>query len=138
MVDILVSKLNPNHLLLLGKLIHMRCCAHILTLIVQDGLKVVGDGIEMARDNIVFWKATPKELQTFMENVQLLSINYSKQLILDCTTQWNSTYFMLSVALEYKDVLYCLQQTNPFFISAPTKQDWVLAEEIYKKVAWVL
>ncbi|KAJ0981634.1 hypothetical protein J5N97_009889 [Dioscorea zingiberensis] len=133
-VDILVSKLNPSHLLLRGKLIHMRCCAHILNLIVQDGLKVMGDGIERVRDSVAFWTATPKRQQTFKENVQLLNINYSKQLMLDCKTRWNSTYLMLSVALEYKDVFYRLEQRDPLFISSPTDEDWVLAEEICKKL----
>ncbi|KAH7663286.1 Ribonuclease H-like protein [Dioscorea alata] len=134
MVDILVSKLNPNHLLLHGKLIHRCCCAHILNLIVQDGLKLIGDGIERVRDSVAFWTATPKELQTFKENVQILNINYSKQLMLDCKTRWNSTYLMLSVALEYKDVFYRLQQTDPHFISTPTEEDWMLAKEICKRL----
>jgi len=32
-----------NSLICDGKFFHMRCCAHILNLILQQGLKVLGD-----------------------------------------------------------------------------------------------
>lgn len=119
MIELLVSKLNPSHLLLRGKLVHMRCCAHILNLIVQDGLKIMGPGLESIRDSVAFWLATPKRQQTFKENATHLRIEYSKQLVLDCKTRWNSTFLMLSVALEYKDVFYRLEQREPLFACAP-------------------
>lgn len=37
-----------------GSLIHMRCCAHILNLIVKEGLEVVKDGIEKVRDSVAY------------------------------------------------------------------------------------
>ena len=36
----------------------MRCCAHILNLIVKDGLGVVKDGVEKIRDSVAYWIAT--------------------------------------------------------------------------------
>jgi hypothetical protein len=56
----LLNKLDCSTLMLDGQLFHMRCCAHILNLIAQDGLSVIGGGIEKVRDSVSFWTATPK------------------------------------------------------------------------------
>ena len=62
-VAILIDKLPFGSLILHGRLFHMRCCAHILNLIVQDGLNVIGDGIERIRDNVTYWTTSPKRVQ---------------------------------------------------------------------------
>lgn len=46
MMDILLGKFENNSLILGGKFLYMRCSAHILNLIVKDGLDVIGNGIE--------------------------------------------------------------------------------------------
>ena len=38
----------------------MRCAAHILNLIVQDGMSVMEKGIESVRDSVAYWSATLK------------------------------------------------------------------------------
>ena len=59
-------------------MLHMRRAAHILNLIVQDGLSLIGDGIEMIRDSVIYWTRSPKRKQKFDENARQLCIQWTK------------------------------------------------------------
>ena len=50
-IRLLLDKLDTSSLMLGRSMLHMRCVAHILNLIVQDGLFLIGDGIERIRDS---------------------------------------------------------------------------------------
>ena len=69
MITMLMDKLSNSSLLLGGMLFHMRCCAHILNLIVKDGLDVIRVGVEKMRGSVAYWTATPKRLEKFEETV---------------------------------------------------------------------
>ncbi|KAF1898872.1 hypothetical protein Lal_00018993 [Lupinus albus] len=69
------DKLRLGNLLRDGSLLHMRCCAHILNLIVKDGLEVVKDEIEKIRDSVAYWNATPKRNEKFEETPKQLRTN---------------------------------------------------------------
>ena len=104
MIDKIKDKLHLGSLLRDGSLLHMRCCAHILNLIVKDGLEVVKEGVENIRDSVAYWTATPKRKEKFEETAKQLRIPYNRNLALDCPTRWNSTYKMLEIAIGYEDV----------------------------------
>ena len=53
-IPILVRNLGKHKLLNDDKLLHMRCSAHILNLIVKDGLDVLKDAIENIRDSVAY------------------------------------------------------------------------------------
>ena len=94
---------------------------------VRDGLKVIADGIEKIRDSICFWIASSKRIEAFENAANQLKIKYAKKLALDCPTRWNSTYFMLSVALMYKDVFVRAQHYEPQYKCLSDESDWQLA-----------
>ncbi|TXG73028.1 hypothetical protein EZV62_001607 [Acer yangbiense] len=127
MIPSLLEKLNNSDLILNGTLFHMRCCAHILNLIVKDGLDVIGEGIERIRSSVLYWVATPKRIEKFEDTARQLNIPYSKRLVLDCPTRWNSTYFMLTIALLYKDVFARLSVREKQYKIEILGTDWRLA-----------
>ncbi|CAN1756696.1 Putative AC transposase [Linum perenne] len=136
MINIIKSKLVSSFLIKDGALLHMRCTAHILNLIVKDGLDVLKDGIEKIRDSVVYWTATPKRIEFFQEVAKQTQIDYVNKLVDDCPTRWNSTYEMLSVALPYKDVFYRLKQRDESqsYTSCPNESQWEFAAVICDKL----
>ncbi|WOL13123.1 zinc finger BED domain-containing protein RICESLEEPER 2-like [Canna indica] len=82
----LVQKKLSNELLLQGKLVHMRCCAHILNLIVKDNLSIIEGSIETIRDNVSFWYASPSRVEKFEDVARQLKISCTKKLALDYKT----------------------------------------------------
>ncbi|XP_076951352.1 zinc finger BED domain-containing protein RICESLEEPER 2-like [Bidens hawaiensis] len=135
MIHYLLDKLSLSSLILGGELFHMRCCAHILNLIVQDGLSVIGEGIERIRESVVFWTGTQKRVEKFEEAARHLAIDCSKKLPLDCKTRWNSTYLMLKVAILYKEVFKRLKQRETQYKTLPTERDWELGSSICDKLS---
>ncbi|KAM0917944.1 hypothetical protein ACQ4PT_009338 [Festuca glaucescens] len=127
---ILPDKLDTSSLMLDGQLLHMRCAAHILNLIVKDGMSVLEQGIERLRDSVAFWSATPKRHEKFEKMAKTLNIEYNKRLTLDCKTRWNSTYIMISIALQYIEIFEKLKAREKKFKCCPTKDDWKFAREI--------
>ena len=112
-----------------GKLFHVRCCAHILNLLVQDGLAQIGDVIEVVREGIKYLNNSEARLNEFSKIVRQLQLP-SKKLILDCPTRWNGTYLMLAAALEVKDVFPRYHDIDPGFNYVPSLIDWMKVEEV--------
>uniref|UniRef100_A0A803MQY4 BED-type domain-containing protein n=1 Tax=Chenopodium quinoa TaxID=63459 RepID=A0A803MQY4_CHEQI len=102
-VDFLREKLNSSKLIIGGSYLHMRCCAHILNLIVGDGLEMISGAIEKVRSVVAFCVSTPKRYEKFEDACNYCRIPITKKLTLDCKTRWNSCYDMLQIALMYKD-----------------------------------
>jgi len=90
MMAMLLGKFDSSSLTLDGKFLHMRCSAHILNLIVKDGLDVIGKGIERIHECVAFWVATPKRFEKFEDLVRYLKVSSTKKIQPDCMTRWNS------------------------------------------------
>ena len=50
-----------------GLIFHVRCCAHILNLVVQDGIHVIQDVIENIRCSVTYLKKSPSRMYKFGE-----------------------------------------------------------------------
>ncbi|XP_065634594.1 zinc finger BED domain-containing protein RICESLEEPER 3-like [Quercus suber] len=136
MMKLVSDKLQASSLILGGKLLHMRCAAHILNLVVQEGLNVIGDGIEKVRSSVYFWTQSPKRTEIFEKISRQSHIASTKELVLDCRTRWNSTYLMLSTALIYKDVFPSLLCCEPQYQFAQTNRDWEVAQIVCEKLGY--
>ena len=132
--DVVATKLMDilNHqkkLLVGGKLFHVRCCTHILNLLVQDGLSKIKDIIHNMRESVKHVNASPGRLHTFSELSKQMTLS-KKHLILDVSTHWNATYAMLSTALEFEEVFVNYADRESTYKTLPTSDDWNRVEVI--------
>lgn len=135
MMKILVEKFEINALMLSGDFLHMRCSAHILNLVVQDGLDVISGGIEKVRECVAFWMSTPKRIEKFEEACRFLNLPSNKRLVLDCKTRWNSTFLMLQNVLPFRDVFTRLKRLNKKLkFVVPSDSDWILTGLVCEKL----
>ncbi|XP_020271523.1 zinc finger BED domain-containing protein RICESLEEPER 2-like [Asparagus officinalis] len=117
-----------------GKLFQVRCCAHILNLLVQDGISVIALTIENVRESIKFINHSEARLKTFSAIVQQLQLR-EKKLILDVPTRWNSTYLMLITALKFKDAFPMYKERESNYDCMPEPEEWDKVEKICKLLA---
>nr|GEW45247.1 hypothetical protein [Tanacetum cinerariifolium] len=124
--DVVAKKLRENlnlqgKLAIGGKLFHVRCCAYILNLLVQDGLSKIGKIIHNVRESAKHVGVSPGRLHVFSElSKQLLVSN--KHLILDVSTRWNATYAMFSTALEFKEVFVNYADRETSYTTLPRSE----------------
>jgi len=79
MIERILDKISTRSFILGGQLFHMRCCAHILNLIVKDGLSIICNVIEKIRESVNYWTKTPKREETFIGTCAQLSISFSRK-----------------------------------------------------------
>ena len=84
-----------------GEFMHMRCCAHILNLIMQSGLKSIHESIAKVWNVVRYVRASPARFDKFQECVENEKIKAKCLLSLDVPTRWNPTYLMLDCALKF-------------------------------------
>lgn len=114
-----------------GKLFHVRCCAHILNILVQYGLDEINDVIKNVRESVKYITASPGRISIFSEIAKQLRCP-GKKLILDCSTRWNATHAMLSCALEFKRVFPQYQKIDHHYKTLPSTEDFEKAEQVCK------
>ena len=66
-INIILDKLQRSTLVMRGSMLHMRCVAHVLNLIFQDGLNVIGSCIDKVRESMGFWTGSTKRRQQFTD-----------------------------------------------------------------------
>ncbi|KAH7658200.1 Tam3-transposase (Ac family) protein [Dioscorea alata] len=113
-----------------GKFFHIQCCAHILNLMVQDGLKEIEEIIYRIRESVKYLKKSPGRLHKFGEIARQLNISTKKGLCIDVPTRWNSTYNMIDGAIVFQSVFdqYAVRDANYKWL--PSFDDWEKAKKI--------
>ena len=116
-----------------GKYFHMRCAAHIINLIVTDGLKELDESVKRVRAAVRYIRHGPSRITRFKELAQLEKVDSEAFLSLDVCTRWNSTYLMLKTAINFEkvfaryeeeDPLYTLDLTSEKAPGIPVDSDW--------------
>lgn len=113
-----------------GEFFHVRCSAHILNLIVQEGLKAASDSLFAIRESVKHVRGSDGRMQRFEQCVKQAGIQTNLGLRLDVSTRWNSTYLMLESALPYEKVFSSLHLHDRNYTYCPTFDQWRRAEKI--------
>ncbi|KAI3855645.1 hypothetical protein MKX03_030502, partial [Papaver bracteatum] len=98
-----------------GKHLHVRCAAHVLALVVKDGLKKYHTSVVRIRSVVKYVTASPARMKKFLEAVSIERIEYKKGLVLDVKTRWNSIYLMLDSAEKYEKAFVRLAWSDKSF-----------------------
>ncbi|KAG8373112.1 hypothetical protein BUALT_Bualt12G0136700 [Buddleja alternifolia] len=114
---------SKKKLLCGGSLFHVRCCAHILNLVAQDGLSEIKNVIECVCDSVDYIRRSDSRLKVFIEIVKQLNLR-ERKLIDDCKTRWNSTYEMLAIAIRFRDVFPRYADRDRLYLDCPSPSDW--------------
>ena len=85
-----------------GSFLHMRCAAHILNLVVKDGLSEVIHSVKKVRAFVRYVRSSPARLNTFKSSIQQEKIESKSLVCMDVETRWNSTFLMLDSAVKFK------------------------------------
>ncbi|KAL2895737.1 Zinc finger BED domain-containing protein RICESLEEPER 2 [Bienertia sinuspersici] len=120
---------NSGWLICGGKLFHVRCCAHILNIMLQHGLKQVKPIIKNVHDTVDYLNGSEARMMKFAELVQQFNIK-ERKLILECKTRWNSTYDMLAIAIKFKEVFFRLALEDSEYVCCPSVEDWIKIEKL--------
>lgn len=83
----------------------MTCLAHIVNLIVNDGLKDVNESIARVKTIIRYVKHSLVRLQKFKAYVEVKRIQCKGFLHLDVSTKWNFTYLCQTQLKSLKEAL---------------------------------
>ncbi|KAL4348522.1 hypothetical protein GQ457_17G006760 [Hibiscus cannabinus] len=119
----LMKNLNlQNKLVGGGKLFHVRCCAHILNFLVHNGLREIEDIIHNVRESVKHVNASPGRLHIFSELAKQLSMA-KKHLILDLPTRWNVSYAMVSIALDFKEMIVNYVDRESTYTTLSSEED---------------
>ncbi|GJX71223.1 zinc finger BED domain-containing protein RICESLEEPER 2-like protein [Tanacetum coccineum] len=102
-IKFLGKMLKGPHAVLDCKYLHLRCCAHILNLVVRDGLEEQFKSISKIRNAVRYVRSSPARAASFRESVERVNIQCDKKPCLDVETRWNSTFLMLETAEKYAD-----------------------------------
>ncbi|XP_039038297.1 zinc finger BED domain-containing protein DAYSLEEPER-like [Hibiscus syriacus] len=118
----LFSVRNPY--VLHGQLLIGNCFARVISLLAQEALWAVGETVNKIRDCVKFVKTSDTNEETFFHLKEQLKDSSPKDIFIDDQTKWNTTYGMLLVACELKQVFLCLETSIPDYNIAPSMDDW--------------
>lgn len=109
---------------------HIRCCAHTIELIAQEGLKEIAMSLHKIRESIKYIKGSQTGEQKFLECVSLISLDDKNGLRQDVPSWWSSTFIMLDSALSYREAFMLLELSDLNYKDCPSKSEWNKVEKI--------
>jgi hypothetical protein len=130
MMDILKSNLLKVDMLHCdGDLFHIRCAAHVINLIVKDGLQAIDGVINNIRESVKYVRASQSRKERFEDIIVELGIRFRSVPKIDVENRWNSTCDMIESAMPFKEAFLELKLKDSNYTYCPSSQDWERANE---------
>ncbi|KAG8371566.1 hypothetical protein BUALT_Bualt13G0101300 [Buddleja alternifolia] len=114
-----------------GDLLHVRCSAHVLNLIVQDGLSPIRGLIEKIRETVRYLNKSPSATQKFDTALRHCNLEGKRKVAMDVPNRWNSTYLLLETALPLKEAFCRLQRIDGHYQFSPSESEWEVAKIVH-------
>ncbi|KAG5539807.1 hypothetical protein RHGRI_020130 [Rhododendron griersonianum] len=114
--------------------LHVRCCAHILNLVVREGLKDVDVSIARVRNIVRYVRSSPQRYAKFRTCCDKEKIVSKLVPCLDVATRWNATYFMLERALMFQKAFERLEDEDNLSLNVGVREDEIGVESIYNEL----
>ncbi|KAG8472915.1 hypothetical protein CXB51_034804 [Gossypium anomalum] len=127
MVSCLKNSFRSNRAILCdGTFFQVRCCAHILNLIVKASLELADNVVGKIRNGIKYIKKLEICRKRFYDVAdKSFHLNVTRKLRQYVCVRWNSIYLMLESSLYYKDVLdYWAQRDKDYQMFALSSEEW--------------
>ncbi|TXG57250.1 hypothetical protein EZV62_018563 [Acer yangbiense] len=118
-----MSNWKADVMVLAGEFMHLRCCAHIINLIVKDGLKELDESIASIRNIMKYIRSSPSRLKKFKSCAKLEKIDCGRVVVMDGPTRWNLTYLMLETALIFQKAFERMEDDDEFYNSYFNESD---------------
>ncbi|KAL0540303.1 hypothetical protein IC582_024538 [Cucumis melo] len=117
-----------------GEFLYVRCCAHILNLIVTDAFKEHNDCIDRIRYVVRFIRSSSARFLKFKKCIELEKIACKSYVCLDVPTRWNSTYMMLEATVKFEKAFDRLKDEDASYRHdmSPNKEDWTNARMLIR------
>lgn len=109
---------------------HVRCCDHIVNLVVKDETTCLEDLISNLRETVKYLQKSLARLHKFVEICRDLRIDVGEHLHLDVCTRWGSTYRMIKTGVPYKQALATYAISDASYKWEPSRNEWAMFEQI--------
>ena len=112
------------------KYFHVRCYAHIVNLIVNDGIALLQTLINKLRDTVKYLKKSPTRMYKLLMVCKSLNMEIGRGLCLDVATRWNSTCRMVEACTVYRAAFKEYAEVDATYKWQPEDEEWALYEKI--------
>uniref|UniRef100_A0A8R7TP51 AC transposase n=1 Tax=Triticum urartu TaxID=4572 RepID=A0A8R7TP51_TRIUA len=112
------------------RLLHVRCAAHVLNLVVQDGLDAMASVVDRIRDSVQYVRSSQGRMEKFNAMIARVGLACKNHPSPDVPTRWYSTYLMLESSLPFRAAFEALKETDKDYKFAPSASEWEMADAI--------
>ncbi|GKB33460.1 zinc finger BED domain-containing protein RICESLEEPER 2-like protein [Tanacetum coccineum] len=105
---------GPNAILQC-KYMHLRCCAHIINLVVRDGLEEQNASICKIQNAVKYLRLSSGRQENFKKGVEFEKVDCKRKPCLDVDTRWNSTFLLMMPKTKKK---------RKNVVGVPNEDDW--------------